>query len=166
MRHVYKLLILLLTFIIQYSWGSYITICGVTPNLMLALIITMALSSDFLEAGIYGLTAGVLIDIFWGRAFGFYSLSFMYLPLLARAFIELIYKNSAFRSAAITFFATLVFETLLYFLSFIIWGKGNFPYALVRLILPVAFYTFVVELIIYKPVTLLSRPKPERGTRQ
>ncbi len=165
MRHVWKILVLLTAFIIDSTWGSYIGILDISPSFLLVAVIAMAMAGEFAEAGIYGLVAGVLWDLVWGRTFGFYALLYMYAALGARAFLELVYKNTPVITAGITFAASLLCEMVVCVFSFIIWGRGNFLYDLFRVIIPTAAYTAIVQMIFFYPVTKISRPKLERGTR-
>ena len=163
MRHVYKTLVLLLAFIIDSTLGSYIGILDISPSFLLAVVIAMAMAGEIVEAGVYGLAAGVLLDLFWGRTFGLYAILFMYAALGARAFLELIYKNTPVITAGITFAASLVCELVFCVLHFTIWGEGNFLYDLFRVIIPTAAYTAIIQMLLFYPVTKLAKPKTERG---
>lgn len=166
MRHVFKTLTLIAVFILQSGVCPYIEILGIAPNIVLATVIIMALSSDFVEAGIYGGCAGVVMDICWGRVFGFHTLSFLYLALAVRFFLEMTYKNTPTVTAGITFVITLVYEMIYYFFSYVIWGEGVFLYALLRIMIPTAAYTAAVQFLLYRPVIWASRVKlDERGRR-
>jgi len=165
MRHVFKILVLLLAFFIDSTLGTYIGILDISPSFLLVTVIAMAMAGELTEAGIYGLAAGALWDVFWGRTFGFHALLYMYVALGARAFLELVYKNTPVITAGITFVASLLCETVLCVFSFIIWGRGNFLYDVFRVIIPTAAYTAIVQMLLFHPLTRLSRPKAERGTR-
>ena len=165
MRHVWKTLILLLACIIDSSLGSFIGIFDISPSFLLVSVIAMAMSSDFPEAGIYGGAAGVLWDLMWGRTFGFYALLYMYCALGARAFVEMVYKTKPSITAGITFGASLICELAVCIFSFVIWKRGNFLYDLFRVIIPTAAYTAIIQMLLFYPITLIARPKTERGTR-
>ncbi|MBE7062561.1 MAG: rod shape-determining protein MreD [Ruminococcaceae bacterium] len=165
MRHIWKTLVLLLALVIDSALGSYIGILDISPSFLLVTVIAMAMAGEFAEAGIYGLAAGVLWDLLWGRTFGFYSLLYLYAALGARAFLEMVYKNTPVITAGITFAASLLCEAVLCLVNFTIWGQGNFWYDLFRYIIPTAAYTAIVQMLLFFPITRLSRPKEERGTR-
>ena len=165
MRHVYKALVLLLAFLVDSTLGSYIGILDISPSFLLVAVIAMAMAGEFAEAGIYGLAAGVLLDLFWGRTFGFHALLYMYAALLARAFLELVYKNTPVITAGITFAASLLCELIFCIFNFTIWGQGNFLYDLFRVIIPTAAYTAIIQMLLFYPITKIAKPKAERGTR-
>lgn len=164
MRHVYKSLVLILAFLIDSTLGSYIGILDVSPSFLLVAIIAMAMAGEFAEAGIYGLFGGVLLDLFWGRTFGFHALLYMYVALGARAFLELVYKNTPAITAGITFVASLLCELIFCVFNFTIWGQGNLLYDIFRVIIPTAAYTAIVQMLLFYPITRLAKPKTERGT--
>ncbi len=165
MRHVWKSLVLLTAFILDSTLGSYIGIFDFSPGFLLVSVIAMAMAGGLAEAGIYGGVAGFLWDIAWGRTFGFYTLLYMYAAICARGFLEMVYKNKPIITAGVTFAAALFCVLFGYGLRFVIWGRGDFVYDVFRTILPTAVYTAVVQLILFRPITAISRPKQERGRR-
>lgn len=165
MRHFRKVLVLLLALILDSTIGTYMGIWGITPSLLLVTVIAMAMAGEMGEAGVYGLLAGALWDLLWGRTFGFHALIYMYIAIAACAFLELVYKNTPIITAGVTFVASLLCEVLLYFVTFTIWGEGGFLYALFRIMLPTAVYTAIWQLLLFHPITKLSRPRTERGIR-
>ena len=165
MRHVWKTLVLVLAFLIDSTLGSYIGILDISPSFLLVAVIAMAMAGEFAEAGIYGGLAGMLWDLAWGRTFGFYALLYLYAALGARAFLELVYKNTPMITAGITFVASLLCDSLFCLFQFTIWGQGSFLYDFSRVILPTAAYTAIVQIVLFRPLARLARPKTERGTR-
>ena len=165
MRYVWKTLVLLLAFILDSTIGSFISIFDIAPSFLFATVMIMAMTGGYGEAGMYGALAGVLWDLAWGRTFGFYTLLYMYSALSAHGFLELIYKSTPFLTAGITVVAAFLCKLIVYLLGFTIWGEGALVYNIFRFILPAAIYTGAVQLLIFRPINAVSRPKQERGTR-
>ncbi len=165
MRHVWKSLVLVAAFCLDSALGSYIGIFDISPSFLLVSVIAMAMAGGLVEAGVYGAVAGILWDLAWGRTFGFYTLLYMYSCLGARGFLELVYKNTTLITAGVTFAAALFCEIFVYIFSFVIWGRGSLLYDFLRVILPTAVYTSALQLVLFRPLTLISRPKLERGRR-
>ncbi len=163
MRHILKVFMLLMALVIQSTWIKYTEILGVTPNLVLALVVAMGLISEPVEAGTYGFAAGVLWDLMWGRVFGVNALLFMYIVLLGRALIELMYKKGLFVSVMITFFSAILYEILFFLISFAIWGETGFLYLILRIIIPSSAYTAAVGIPVFGLVNLLLLGRGERG---
>ena len=158
MRHIWKILILFLAFLADTTIGTYIGILHISPAFLLAAVIAMAMVSTPIEAGVYGFAAGVLMDICWGRTFGFYTLLFLYISLGARMFLELVYKNTPAVTAGIAFVASALCNVILCLFGFTVWGDGNFIYALFRIIVPMAAYTAILELLLFHPITVITKP--------
>ncbi|MBQ7036551.1 MAG: rod shape-determining protein MreD [Clostridia bacterium] len=165
MRHVWKILVLILAFVLDSTLGSFISIFDIAPSFLFASVMIMAMTGGFGEAGIYGAVAGILWDLAWGRTFGFYTLLYMYSALSAHGFLELVYKSSPLLTACITCVATFLCELIVYLLAFTIWGEGFLIFNVFRYMLPTAIYTAAVQLCIFRPVNALSRPGQERGMR-
>ncbi len=165
MRHIWKGLVLFFAFVLDTTLGTYIEVFGISPSFLLVCVVAMAMVTTPAEAGIYGFIAGAFMDVYWGRVFGFYTLLFLYSALMARAFLEFVYKNTPTITAGITFAASLFCNTILCLLRFTVWGEGNFLYALFRLIIPTAAYTAIVQMLLFYPISILARPKEERRTR-
>ena len=165
MRYVWKTLVLLLAFILDSSLGSFISIFDIAPSFLFAAVMIMAMTGGMGEAGIYGALAGVLWDLAWGRTFGFYTLLYMYSALSAHGFLELIYKSTPLLTAGITFAASFLCELIVYLLRFTIWGEGVLIFNAFRFMLPAALYTALIQLLIFRPVNAVSRPRQERGSR-
>ncbi len=165
MRHVWKVLVLLLAFLADTTISTYIGILEISPSFLLAVTIAMAMASTPAEAGVYGFLAGVLMDVSWGRTFGFYTLLFLYTALGARMFLELVYKNTPAITAGTAFVASFLCDVVLCVFGFTVWGEGGFLYAIFRIIVPKAAYTAIAELILFYPVMAIAKPKTERRTR-
>lgn len=165
MRHVLKSALILLAFVIQCTWVQYINILGVTPNIVLALVIAMGLISEPVESGAYGFAAGVLWDLMWGRVFGVNALLFMYIALLVRMLMEFMYKKGIFVAVSLTFISCILYEVLFFLLSFVIWGERGFLYVFLRIIIPSAAYTGMVQILIFGAVSLLLLGRHERSDR-
>lgn len=165
MRHLWKVLVLFLAFLLDTTLGVYIGILDVSPSFLLVAIVAMAMVSVPVEAGIYGFAAGFILDLCWGRTFGFYTLLYLYIALGARFFLEFIYKNTPRVTAGITFAASFFADVLLLVFGFTVWGEGNFLYALFRMVIPAAAYNAILQMLLFHPITAISKPKTERGTR-
>lgn len=149
MRYTVKALFLILIFIIQSTLAQYISIFGVTPNLIIAAVIAVALSSEPVEAAVLAAATGIVFDLMFGRVFGISTLLYMYLALLSRAMLEFMYEKTLISTMLITFVAALLYQSINFFLSFIIWGEGGFVFLFFRIILPCAAYTACLQIIIY-----------------
>lgn len=67
-------LFLLLAFLLRASVMPYLAIDGVTPNLILAVVVMTALRQGAARGGAFGLVAGFVVDIATGRFIGLHAL--------------------------------------------------------------------------------------------
>jgi len=81
-KYVWKTLGIYLAFLIQSLIFENLKIFSCSPDLLIAVIIIMAVSEDFVPASVLGAFAGLLIDVMYGQAFGINILLYMYLALI------------------------------------------------------------------------------------
>ena len=82
MKYVWKTLGIYLAFLIQSLIFENLKIFSSSPDLLIAVVIIMAVSEDFVPASVLGAFAGLLIDVMYGQAFGINILLYMYLALI------------------------------------------------------------------------------------
>ena len=150
MRHLKKSLILLSAFILQNAFGGYIEILGIKPSILTVVVVIFSLSSDNeWESLIYGVSAGVLYDIIWGRVFGLMTVMLTILGVAVYYIGEFLYKKTAAEAAVVTFFGTVLTEALCYGANFTLFGEGRFFYVLLRVIIPAGAYNAIISAVCY-----------------
>lgn len=149
MRYLVKAIFLLIVFIIQSTLVQYIGIFGIVPNVLLAAIIAVSLSSETIEGACLAALCGVVFDLMFGRVFGMSTLLYTYVALLSRALLELMYEKTVVSTMLITFVGTLIYQCVTFFFSFAIWGEGSFWFLFFRAMLPTAVYTGITQVAIY-----------------
>lgn len=158
MRHFLKALILCICLILQSTIFQFLGIRGIVPNLLLAGVISVAMTAGSdLEALGYGLGAGVVYDLLWGRVFGINALLMMYIAVGAYYAAGYVYRKNITVGAAFAFLASLIYDILFYVLSFTIFGNGKFLFVMFRIIIPAAAYTAVLQVIIYPVIGKVQR---------
>ncbi len=150
MRYFYKAVALLFMFFLQSSLCGFIRIIGIAPNILLCAVIAGALTSAGpIEAAVYGLGAGALFDVLWGRVFGVNAILMMYTCFAVYYIAAFIYRKTVISGVVITFLATLMYELIFYAISFLIWGETNVVYFIFRVIIPGAAYTACFQFLLY-----------------
>ena len=151
MKHFVRALLVLLFLILQSTFCHFIKIMGVMPDLVLAYIIALALTSDsIIYSGAYGLAAGLLWDIMWSRVFGIQSLLFMYIAVLAYRAGEYMYKKDLSVCVVFTLICTIPVKSIFYIAGFVLEYDASFWHAFFRTIIPAAAYTAICQVIIYQ----------------
>ena len=161
MRYFIKAVILIFSLILQSTLFAFLDIFGVVPNILLTFVIAVCFfSDDVVEPVIFGLAAGVLYDIAWGRIFGVHSLLMMYTAICVFYAASYLYAKNFTSQAAVGFIASLLYMVLFYLVSFTMFGKGGFVYVLFRLIIPAAAYTAFIQIFM---CLLVSKVNKKRG---
>ena len=151
MKHFIRAVLVLLFLMLQSTLCHFIKIWDVMPNLVLAYIISLALTSDdIMYAGAFGLIAGLLWDITWGRIFGIRALLFMYIAILAYRAGEYVYRKNISVCVIFTLIGTILTESIFFATNFVLDHNASFWHAFFRTIVPSAAYTSALQLIIYK----------------
>ena len=162
MKHVIKGTLIFLVLILQNTFASHIEILGAAPSFILVLMVAFAINNDSIyESIIYSVICGALMDIFWGRVFGLYTVLMMYSGVAVYYADEYIYKRSVVKVAVITFLVSVVIESIFYAASFTMFGEGRFIYMFFRTIVPAGAYNAILQAVLYAGITRLTTFKKE-----
>lgn len=164
MQHILKGIIILLALVLQSTLCRFIEIFGVAPNIVFAAVAAISLcTKKGPEAGAYGLFAGVLWDLLWGRVFGVHALLMMYSALAIYFLSGFLYKKNLLTAVLFTLGASIVYEAVFYIVTFSIWGNADFSYAVFRIIIPSAAYTAAFQILVYPLIKRVSAIQLGRG---
>ena len=119
------------------------------PNLFI--IITA--SNGFMREENTGLTVGffcgLLYDVFFGEIIGFHALLFLYVGYLNGKFSRAFYPEDIKLPLALITVSDLTYSLICYVFLFLLWGKLDFPYYFMHVILPEVIATLAVTLVFY-----------------
>lgn len=136
--------------VIQGSFLSFYLPNWMVPDLLLIMVICLSFLWGEKKGLAVGLLTGLLQDIFFGPALGFFALSKMTVAYLAGLVSREIYKDQIIGPMLAAFFGTMVHELIVYFLVGLFWVNELGLYlAVERLFLPRAIYHFILTLLIY-----------------
>lgn len=136
--------------VLQSTLLQYIQIRGVLPNTAVILIVSYALLRGSTEGSILGLFSGLLQDIFFGTSIGYFALLGMITGYLAGRGNHNFYRENYLMPMMLCTMATFLYESAIYFTSFLFHGHLNFLYFFGRLILPETVYSGIVTILIYR----------------
>ena len=120
MKSFFAILILLLVAILQTTLVPFLALRGVTPNLVLVLILFWVILKSFKEVWWLVILAGLLLDLLSGLPFGLISLS-----LLITAYLIDWFNRSVFSGAKIWLVAALIALGSLFY-NFILIATAKF----------------------------------------
>lgn len=152
--HAVSYLIVIFIFIIiivlQGSFLSFFLDGDNVPDLLLVAVICLVFLWGENRGLLVGLIAGLLQDLFFGPALGFFTLSKVLVAILAGAASREIYRDQIIGPMITVFFATFLHEIIVFFLTDFFWGiETGFYYSLEKLFLPKAIYHFILMLFLY-----------------
>ena len=78
-RKVAEIILILLFYLIQVTFGNAIGIGGITPNLLIILPVLFGFFKGRNEGMLVGFLSGVMYDLFFSSLFGFSALVFVYI---------------------------------------------------------------------------------------
>lgn len=148
--------------ILQEAIFNDLRVFGAKPNILLAVIVLISMSSEPTFAMFLGLFSGLAVDVSFGRYLGFYALVYMYVCFLTALAVRPAFKGKIVfyvSSGPVFIFAyTFVLGFLARFLSLYASRAPllyeDFAGHLLRKILPSSLYTYLFFLVLAVPVTL------------
>ena len=153
-----------LALLIEGSIFSFVLLEKASPDLFLVLVISLGFILGERRGGLIGLLAGLLQDVIFGSALGFFALAKMLLGYGAGLLGRELYQEQLFAPALLVFIGTLAHEFVLYFLVSQFIGLGMpVEWSLSRLFIPKAFYNMGLTLLIYPLLFRFSRRKKFLG---
>ena len=87
-RKVAEIILILLFYLIQVTFGNAIGIGGITPNLLIILPVLFGFFKGRNEGMLVGFLSGVMYDLFFSSLFGFSALVFVYIGYFSGIFYK------------------------------------------------------------------------------
>ena len=151
-RTITNILIFLIAFVLQFSLMPEFPYLKSAPNLFVILTLAVALGYGDREGMFYGLFAGVLLDLFYGKTFGFFMLVFLTLGYAGGFFSRYYTQENFIMPIVICFAGELFFNFMLYFFYYYVKGRTDIWFYLRNIIIPEIIMTLLFELILHKPL--------------
>lgn len=148
---------ILVFFLFQITIGRSIAIASVAPNLLLIL------SSEFgfvrgQKTGIWvGFFCGLMLDIYYGDAIGFYVLLYMIIGYLNGFFHQLYYDEDITLPIALLTGSNLLYGFFVYVIRFLLRNRLSLSYYFSHVIMAETVYTLLIAVIVYRPILKMNR---------
>ncbi len=154
------ILYILLIFIFvttQVTFLNFINIFGVTPNLIVILIVSISLLEGRIDGAVVGFFSGLCMDAVVGVALGYHALAGMLLGLLFGNINKRFFKENVFVMLFCTFVSTILFESALVLISNILGLGINFFETLQAVILPESLMNSVLGAVLFFIIIRINR---------
>jgi hypothetical protein len=126
------------------------------PILIVPLAIAVAMRQREISASVFGAICGLVIDIAYGRLFGFSGIwllpGCLMASMMSYHLIKINLLNFLWLNAAVCFLMTLAD----YFFNYILWGTENSGLVLVRFIIPAHLSAVILSPLVYFVVKWIS----------
>ena len=150
MRILITALIIFVNFILQTTLFPLLAIQGIFPNTALIIVTSYALLRGSKEGAIIGGCCGVLMDIFFSKMIGFYTLLYLAMGLLFGRSQKTFYRENYILPVIFCTISTVLYQAVLYITGFVFRGEGNLLFFLFSVLVPELVYTAVVTILIYR----------------
>ena len=150
MRILITTLIIFVNFILQSTLCPLLAVRGIFPNTALIIVTSYALLRGSKEGAIVGGFTGLLMDIFFSRMIGFYTLLYLAMGLLFGRSQKNFYRENYILPVIFCGVSAVLFQAVLYITGFLFRGEGNIVYFLFSMLMPELVYTAVVTVLVYR----------------
>ncbi len=139
-----------LSLLLEGSVFSFFMLEKALPDILLVIVVSLGFILGERRGAIIGLCAGLLQDIIFSSALGFFALAKMLLGYGAGLIGRELYREQLLAPVLLVFVGTLTHEFVLYFLVSRFVGFGlPVEWSLSRLFIPKALYNMALALLIY-----------------
>lgn len=156
-RNIVMVIVILFSFILQTTVFQTLSFGGISPNLL----IIVTASYGFMFGKKYGMTVGficgLLMDVFYGSALGFYALIYLYIGAGNGIFNNIFYQNDIKLPLVLISASDFIYSFMCYVLLFLLRGRFQFTFYLKSIILPEIVYTIFVTVFLYPCILLLNK---------
>ena len=150
MRILITGLIIFVNFILQTTLFRLLAIQGIFPNTALIIVTSYALLRGSKEGAIIGGCCGLVMDVFFSKMIGFYTLLYLAIGLLFGRSQKTFYRENYILPVIFCTISTVLYQAVLYITGFVFRGEGNLLFFLFSVLVPELVYTAVVTILIYR----------------
>ena len=151
MQRKFVLLLLILScFILQGTVLKTLAIGSISPNLILILVISFGFMCGKNTGLWMGFWCGLILDLLCAELIGFYALVYMIIGFSAGCCCKLFYDDELRVPMVVTAAGDLIYGGLVYGMQFLLRGRTDFLYYMIRIIIPEMIYTVLLTVVMYK----------------
>lgn len=165
-RALINLALIILAFTIQNSIFPLLPFLSAAPNLLLILTFSFGFMDGQRAGMLYGLVAGLLLDLFYSGPFGFYTLFYIYVGYINGICTKYYYEDYITLPLILSLVNELAYNMYVYIFRFLIRGRLDFLYYFRELMIPEIIFTVVTTLFVYRLLLFISRRLNEMEKRR
>lgn len=165
-RALINLALMILAFTIQNCIFPLMPFFSAAPNLLLILTFSFGFMEGKRAGMLYGLVAGLLLDLFYSGPFGFYTLFYIYAGYTNGICTKYYYEDYITLPLILCVINELAYNLYIYIFRFLIRGRLNFLYYFRELMIPEIMFTVVTTLFVYRLLLYINRRLSEWEKRR
>lgn len=149
-RKIANIVVIILAFAIQNCIFPFIPFLAASPNLMIILTFTFGFVYGRKEGMLYGLIAGILMDLFYSVPLGYFSLLFVWIGYINGTLSRYFYEDFIFLPLIMCSLNEIIYNIYIYFFRFLIRGKFDIIYYIRHMVIPEVVITLLFTLLLYR----------------
>ncbi len=150
-------LMMLASFILQYTLFPKIPYMSAAPDFMLMIPVAFAYRNGANYGMVTGFFSGLLIDIFYGQVIGIYALLFVAAGLAAGLLGRKFYSDNFYTPVLILTGCDVTVNILYFIIWFVMHSQFDFGQAFTDVIIPECVLTFLAGVLLLRLYDLIIR---------
>lgn len=149
-RTLFVLIGAVLLYVLQTSVFTGIVLAGVVPDLLLILVVAVAFTRGRIQGMLTGLVCGLLIDCTYCEFLGLFALLYMLIGYIAGYSHRIYDENDYTIPLVLVGVGELVYNLMYFIVFYLLKGKTNIGFYIVRFMFPKVIYTVLIGILLYK----------------
>lgn len=147
--HISLIVVFIIIYLLQSIFFSNFTIAGIMPNIFVILMMFIGLYMGRTMGVIYGITFGIFIDLWIGKNLGITSICLAIIGLMTGMLDKTLSKDSRITILLMGIASTIVYEIVLYFIQYMIYGINVEVLSFIKILLIEVIYNILLIIIFY-----------------
>ncbi len=157
-------LLVVVSYLLQTTLFKWIEIRGISPNLLIVVVVSISLLKGRLYGSLVGVFIGIFCDAFYGGPFGFYSIVYMNVGFFCGYLHNIFYKDNIVLPLILMGISSILVNYMEFFFGYVFRGKLSASEYVGVVFLPDLLYTLFIGFIGYHFFYLILSPeKQEEG---
>lgn len=156
-RKIITLAIIILCFLLQSTIFPSLAFASVQPNLFIIITASFGFMRGRKEGMAVGVICGLMTDVFWGNALGFYILLYAVIGYLNGSFKRLFYDEDIKLPLVLISASELIYGGVICFCGYVLKGDFQISSYLLHIILPELVYTILATLVVYQIILHINK---------
>lgn len=147
--NIFLIITAFIIYFLQANFFNWFTISSVMPNLFVIFILFIGLFSNRITGVVYGVAIGAILDLAIGAQIGINAVGLGIIGFLAATFDKNFSKDSRATIMFMVLGATLIFETFVYILNYIVFSTNVEIINFIKILAIEIIYNLIIVIIVY-----------------